>query len=304
MHSGTEETFKDDLKNFIENGKRSNSFDKVVDAIREDGFSKVAYTSDSRAAFPSLRCMACRGTLGYFITRRRLGDSKENLARSATMMCRLGTSFSQEVCQGLINLNINQILFIIDSRPNLNQKSICSLILQPECGELDESLNFKLDISAPSAKSTIKSIQHSPSENIKIIQFTDIHFDPLYIVGGDANCNDSPLCCRKPSSSSSPNDKNKAGYWGDYRKCDMPWHTVENAIRHIAEQHKDADFVYFTGDFVPHNVWETSIESNIDVMDRMYKLMKDAFGSKAVYPILGNHEGMWICLKKETKYRI
>ncbi|XP_070493048.1 sphingomyelin phosphodiesterase 1-like [Chironomus tepperi] len=282
-----EESFEADLKNYIENGKRSDEFNKVVDSIKEDGFNKPSISDDARIVFPSLRCIACRGTLAYILGRRRMGDSRDNLAWSATNICRLATSFSIEVCEGLVNVNIDTILFVIDSRPKLTQKSICALFLQQECGELDESLNFHLNIAPLPSKSTKpNSIKRSTSQTIKIIQFTDIHFDPEYVVGGNANCND-PLCCRKGSIS---DDTVKAGYWGDYRKCDMPFHLVKTAIRHMAEQHSDADFIYFTGDFVAHNVWDTTVDKNMALMDKMYQLMIEAFGSKVIYPILGNHE--------------
>jgi hypothetical protein len=277
------------MKNYIENGKRSDEFNKVVETVKEEGFSKSSISDDARIVLPTLRCIACRGTLAYLLTRRRMGDSRDNLAWSAIKICRLATSFSQEVCEGLVNINIDTILFVIDSRPKITQKSICALFLQKECGELDESLNFHLNIAPMSSKSTKpNSIKRSTSQTIKVIQFTDLHFDPEYVVGGNANCND-PLCCRKESIS---NDSVKAGYWGDYRKCDMPWHLVEHAIKHMAEQHSDADFIYYTGDSVAHNVWDTTIDKNIALMDKMYQLMIEAFGSKAIYPILGNHEGM------------
>lgn len=71
----------------------------------------------------------------------------------------------------------------------------------------------------------------------------------------------------------------------------MPWHTVENAIRSARAQHPDAEIVYYTGDFIDHGVWETSIEGNIESMERVYKLFKEVFGSTPVYSVLGNHEG-------------
>ena len=98
------------------------------------------------------------------------------------------------------------------------------------------------------------------------------------------------MCCRiKSGKAATENDK--AGKWGDYRNCDMPWHTVENAITSAAKEHSDADIIYYTGDFVDHGVWETTMQGNIFIMEKIYKLFKDVFGSKPVYYSLGNHEG-------------
>lgn len=281
------------MKNLVENGTCSEDIQMILESIKSGELMKPAEPGNARIAVPSARCIVCRAVLGYLFGRRRLGDSRNNLARTAISLCKLAVpSFSAGVCEGLVNLNIDTILFIIDSRKNINQKSICAVVMQQECGPLDESLNFRLNIAAHSANSTTKTIPSSSSD-IKIVHFTDIHFDPLYNVNGAADCGD-PLCCRKEVASS--NDAKKAGYWGDYRKCDMPWHTVEQALKHIAEQHSDADFIYYTGDFVPHNVWDTTMESNIDVVSRMYELMRVAFEGKIVYPILGNHEGMQVCI--------
>ena len=53
--------------------------------------------------------------------------------------------------------------------------------------------------------------------------------------GSLANCND-PLCCRE-SSGNVTDPADAAGYWGDYRNCDMPWRTIESAVAHMAQQH-------------------------------------------------------------------
>ena len=63
----------------------------------------------------------------------------------------------------------------------------------------------------------------------------DLHWDPEYLEGSLANCKD-PLCCRA-SSGTVTNASDAAGYWGDYRTCDMPLRTIENAMSQMAQQH-------------------------------------------------------------------
>jgi hypothetical protein len=84
------------------------------------------------------------------------------------------------------------------------------------------------------------------------LHLTDIHFDPEYQEGTSIDCGE-PLCCR-PESRYQPEhrrtqalaDMDKAGFWGEYRGCDMPWRTIENTINHIAEAHKvPLDKFYF-----------------------------------------------------------
>ncbi len=86
---------------------------------------------------------------------------------------------------------------------------------------------------------------------MKILHFSDIHFQPEYLVGGNANC-EEPLCCRAVKGLAQK-EEDKAGYWGDYRDCDIPLHTVENALDQMAEQAKDVDLIYYTGDIIGEN---------------------------------------------------
>lgn len=63
-----------------------------------------------------------------------------------------------------------------------------------------------------------------------------MHIDPYYKEGTNANCG-APLCCRKASGPpATPSDA--AGYWGDYRNCDIPLRTLESMLKHINKTHK------------------------------------------------------------------
>lgn len=67
-----------------------------------------------------------------------------------------------------------------------------------------------------------------------MLHLTDLHYDPGYEVGSNAECG-SYLCCQKGSQPSYPEDS--AGYWGDYRYCDVPWHMFTNTLDHVTAQH-------------------------------------------------------------------
>ena len=78
------------------------------------------------------------------------------------------------------------------------------------------------------------------SPTIRILQLSDIHIDFEYQPGALAECG-QPLCCRNSSTlkNNDPFDKSDesklAGYWGDYRNCDVPVWTVENMFDHISK---------------------------------------------------------------------
>lgn len=65
-----------------------------------------------------------------------------------------------------------------------------------------------------------------------------------YKEGSDSNCG-LPLCCR--------NGTGDAGYWGSY-SCDIPERTLDGALEQLSKF--DLDFVLWTGDNPPHNIWQ------------------------------------------------
>lgn len=70
----------------------------------------------------------------------------------------------------------------------------------------------------------------------KVLQISDTHFDPDYVVGSVANC-EEPLCCRSTSTPPLVGDVVPAGKWGSYEKCDAPKTLIDNMLKSIAEEH-------------------------------------------------------------------
>jgi sphingomyelin phosphodiesterase len=68
-----------------------------------------------------------------------------------------------------------------------------------------------------------------------MLQITDIHIDPSYEPGSNAECGE-PNCCRfdqgQPTNLSAG-----AGYWGDYRDCDTPIHAFQDLLQDAASRH-------------------------------------------------------------------
>ncbi|EAR99710.1 ser/thr phosphatase family protein (macronuclear) [Tetrahymena thermophila SB210] len=126
-------------------------------------------------------------------------------------------------------------------------------------------------------------------KTFKFLHMSDLHFDGLYLEGANGQCT-VPDCCR--FTSGKPKDESaKAGYWGYLGNCDIPFRTIEAAIRYIKNNLADEiDFIIWTGDNTNHYIWEQSFESNTDQTIRITNLLKKELPHIKVFPITGNHE--------------
>ncbi|CAK5048730.1 unnamed protein product [Meloidogyne enterolobii] len=130
--------------------------------------------------------------------------------------------------------------------------------------------NVSLPPSPPNFKYFTKSSKNQTNKTtpIRILQLSDIHFDPAYLEGSEADC-EEPVCCIKmPKKGESV--KKKAGYWGTAAKCDIPLRTVENLLEHINRTHK-LDFVLLSGDYLHHRDWGNSLFYHLNLFNFVFK---------------------------------
>ena len=69
---------------------------------------------------------------------------------------------------------------------------------------------------------------------LTIVQMTDIHYQPTYLPGGNAEC-DAPMCCRSDQGQP-PRPEAAAGYWGAFT-CDAPWNIFDDTMKQINKSH-------------------------------------------------------------------
>jgi len=122
---------------------------------------------------------------------------------------------------------------------------------------------------------------------MRVLQFSDVHIDHMYQEGSNPNCGE-PLCCRSNDKPPGPG-KPKAGKYGDY-KCDLPPITFESMLKHINETHKDIDYVIWTGDIPPHNIWNQTQSDQISALKYAVQMVRRYLPELKVYPAVGNHE--------------
>ena len=72
-------------------------------------------------------------------------------------------------------------------------------------------------------------------------------------------------------------EDDRAGYWGDARKCDMPLRTIEAMYRNIRYNHPDIDWIYWTGDLPPHDIWMQTKEGNSEIVRGTARQLKKHF---------------------------
>ncbi|XP_017783886.1 PREDICTED: uncharacterized protein LOC108567753 [Nicrophorus vespilloides] len=270
------------MRDLFKTGKTNKALEETVGKMGLEHFMRFDY----KDYFPerSLICEGCEAILDALIQERRNGTDRETFVEYLKDVCVQLNIQADYVCEGLLNSNVDIIMYIIDNKPDLDGHLACPMVLQSlGCREHDP-VEWNIEIQG---KNTVEK-QKGSNEEFKILQISDIHFDPNYQEGSLANCN-QPVCCEFDSGLvEKPEDA--AGKWSEYNSCDTPLDLVHATFRHINKQHDDFDYVYFTGDIISHRVWATDVYNNtkdmITILDATYK----AFGDIPVFPILGNHE--------------
>ncbi|KAH7032966.1 Metallo-dependent phosphatase-like protein [Microdochium trichocladiopsis] len=133
--------------------------------------------------------------------------------------------------------------------------------------------------------------QKERREPLRIVHYSDIHVDPFYEQGTNANCT-KPICCRYCPSVDSSNSVTDgsflpAGPHGDHQ-CDSPLSLEKSMYMAIKDLVLDAAFSIFTGDIVDHAVWNTTQAQNTINIGASYVRMADV--GLTVYGTAGNHE--------------
>ena len=231
------------LKNQLEDGNvetvKSEDFKSILKNINLDTFRNQAEDDIEDV----LDCALCQSVVDDFLNLRRVSlRSQKQLRNLAIEFCTDFEIQSEEVCTGIIDLNVPIIIHIIDNRKELTSDVICGVIMSDtDCVSPSNAnkLNFEVQISNSSdvqveSKQAHQSLMKSVPLNI--VHITDIHVDYKYVKKAFADC-EEPLCCHEIDSENEEDPKSQAGTWGDYRSCDTPLFAVVDAFQQIKKQH-------------------------------------------------------------------
>ncbi|XP_063982786.1 sphingomyelin phosphodiesterase-like [Diachasmimorpha longicaudata] len=287
---------------------------QTISATSNDGQPKVAYsklvwtTEDEKwlkqfqrpsttgifgSIFNDKNCAACNFAV-YFVHEitGTVGSLSENVARTLVRESVYEGCKSQlpaEVCRGIVEEFLDQVYYIMKNT-DMGAETICSFVMSGACEyvskpSLEWQVTFPL-IPKPPVAVTIPP--RMGAKRLKVLQLSDIHYDPYYEEGSNAECG-NPLCCRSINGKPT-NPKDAAGKWGDYRGCDTPKRTIDNMFKHIQTIHTDIDYILWTGDLPPHDVWNQTREGNLQILRNIMEDMKNSFPNVKIFPALGNHE--------------
>ena len=139
----------------------------------------------------------------------------------------------------------------------------------------------------PPTDAAVRAQLHAAEDIFRVVHVSDIHWDPEYRIGGNADCGE-PLCCRQTQGpATSPNTT--CGVFGDHAG-DTPLSLLKSMLEAIADLNPDA--VFATGDDPPHNVWNQTEEFNTGCSVNMSNLWRQYWPGIQVFPGLGNHNGL------------
>ena len=141
---------------------------------------------------------------------------------------------------------------------------------------------------------------------LRVPHLSDIHVDPRYLVGSEANCQmgDTIQCCRinsrnygkyagpvawghvKPWMIDQP-----ANYWGAYM-CDTPWSLVGASLEAMEHLQGDGyDLALFTGDITAHDdLQHYSRDFVLYSQQAVMDTLKAHLGDTTLLTTLGNHD--------------
>ena len=255
---------------------------------------KVAYEVE-HSMYGGATCTFCKAAfmfLQYYLDGGRdIQDFEDDLK----MLCSgIGMGIggvTYTVCSGLVDMYSKDMVTVVKSTKQ-SPEQICGFMFSEACkNKYNPFHEWKSLVppGKPSHRVPVPSGKPSGSP-LTVLHISDTHFDHLYKEGSNAVCGE-PMCCRE-SSGLVEKVEDKAGYWGDFRKCDTPLRTIEAMYKHIAATHPNLDLIYWTGDLPAHDIWNQTREGNKEIVRATALQLQKFFPEVPVFPALGNHESV------------
>lgn len=260
----------------------------VDKALKLLNLKQVAFEIET-SVMSKVSCTACKAGTGLLQHYIRTGKSEKEIKQTILQFCVSLKIQTTRVCEGITELFASEVIYVL-GKIKLGAEEICSFIIGDACGDVYNPYHEWEVMFPPVAKPVHKTLEIPKvgAPTFKVLHLSDTHYDPYYSEGSNADCTE-PLCCRL-TNGLAKNKEQAAGKWGDYRKCDTPKITVDHMLKNIAENHPDIDYILWTGDLPPHDVWNQTREENLKVLKDTVLQMSTMFPGTPIFPALGNHE--------------
>ncbi|XP_056645510.1 sphingomyelin phosphodiesterase-like isoform X1 [Diorhabda sublineata] len=239
-------------------------------------------------------CEACKFALGLLRSYLNNGDSMEDIKEKVVSLCVSLKIESEIICNSFFDVYAPELVPAFNISV-LAPAQTCWMVLGESCSiDIDNNVlhDWSLDIPKNGVNSKEnKNIEFGAATVYKVLHLSDVHLDPDYISGSPSNCQE-PLCCRNYSTPSENISILPAGRWGSYNKCDSPKLLIENMLKHIVSEHPDIDYIIWTGDLPPHDIWNQTKSSNLNIIRECVEQMLKFFPDTPIFPAVGNHESV------------
>lgn len=234
-------------------------------------------------------CKLCVGVVHLLRDLVIKGSTQEDIVKVATKACIDLKIEDARVCPAIVE-EFKAELFGVLLKLAYSPEEVCSYVLGTNCGKPynPEAMWNVTFPDVPKPPIVPPSLPKPGSPTMRVLHLTDFHMDAEYKVGSNADCGE-PLCCRVGDGPPAPG-KQGAGKYGDYRSCDTAPITVNSLFKHLNSIQDEFDYVIFTGDIPPHNVWNQSRQDQTTAMDVFTQYAKKYLPKKIVFNTLGNHE--------------
>lgn len=235
-----------------------------------------------------IKCFSCRLFVDSIHWVWGKNVTQDCLIELATAVCEYLHIEDNYICEMITSEFKEEMLYVL-GKVIVEPNQICGLLLNG-CGGPFDPLTNNWTVSLPHNKPPVQKLKLPPADapKLRVLHLSDIHIDPLYQPGSEVDCGE-PLCCRyKPSNGTV---KRPAGFWGTVANCDIPYRTLESLLEHVTSTEK-FDYVLWTGDLEPHNVWHYTKSNHLNMLTNLTTLFLQYFPKTPVFSAVGNHEGV------------
>ncbi|PYH73945.1 Metallo-dependent phosphatase [Aspergillus vadensis CBS 113365] len=243
-------------------------------------------------------CTACETLLKSLQRVSQLGPS--TLQTILTEVCILSKILDADFCTGLVASQVPSAYYVLRqlSIPSDTAQTFCASVLDLCPYPPIPPINLTFPPPPYSPITTTTTTQDNKKDNnitLRIAHITDTHVDLQYTPGTSTHCR-KPICCRQYHAYDAPGrSKTPCSTWGSPH-CDPPLKLLDNMLSILQSQ--KPNLTLYTGDIVPHDIWNTSQQSvlaNFNATNSaLHTLLNNNNNTNTnnnpIYSAIGNHD--------------